>query len=90
MNSSAVAVATEWEIGLSGPLADLLVAALVGMTLLLWWALFDILRRRTGEWPEPGPSRWIWALVVILVPLGAVFYLLAGPPARLGPRQRDS
>lgn len=90
MDSAFIPAPIAWEIRLSGTVADLIVAALIGLTLLFWWALVDILRRRAGEWPERGPSRWTWALVVILVPFGAVAYLLTGPPAKLGPRERAS
>jgi len=72
----------------SGRSGDLLVVLLFGLGLLTWWAIADILKRSATEWPGSGLSRWHWALVVFFVPLGAIAYLVYGPPRSLGPRTR--
>jgi hypothetical protein len=71
-------------VNLSGPWADLLVVALVGLGLLGWWALFDIVKRSAAEWPTTGLSRWSWAVVAVLIPFGGLAYLIIGPPEVFG------
>ena len=74
---------------ISGTAGDLLFVFLIGLGLLSWWALIDLLSRKDREWPTDGLSRLTWGLIVLIVPgLGAVAYLVAGPPSRLGPRKR--
>jgi len=74
---------------MSGTAGDLLFVLLIGLGLLSWWALIDLLSRKDSEWPTDGLSRPTWGLIVLLVPgLGALAYLVAGPPSRLGPRKR--
>jgi len=76
-------------VNVSGTAGDLTFVVLIGLGLLSWWALIDLLGRKADEWPTVGVSRLTWGLIVFFVPaLGALTYLLAGPPARLGPRKR--
>jgi len=76
------------ELALSGTLGDLVVASLIGVTGLSWWAIYDILRRRDDQWPADGLSRLAWGLIVLLVPFAAILYLFVGPPAKLGSLRR--
>lgn len=75
---------------ISGTAGDLLFVFLIGLGLLSWWALVDLLSRKDREWPTAGLSRVTWGVIVLMVPgLGAVAYLVAGPPSSLGPRKRN-
>ena len=74
---------------ISGTGGDLLFVFLIGLGLLSWWALIDLLSRKDREWPTEGLSRLTWGLIVLIVPgLGALAYLVTGPPSGLGPRKR--
>jgi hypothetical protein len=74
---------------IGGTTGDLLFVLLIGLGLLSWWAFIDLLSRKDGEWPTDGLSRLTWGFIVLTVPgLGALAYLVAGPPSRLGPRKR--
>jgi hypothetical protein len=42
---------------ISGTAGDLLFVFLVGLGLLSWWALIDLLSRKDREWPTDGLSR---------------------------------
>lgn len=76
---------------ISGTPGDLLFVFLIGLGLLSWWALIDLLSRKDREWPTEGLSRLTWGLIVLIVPgLGALAYLVTGPPSSSAPRRRHS
>lgn len=51
-----------------------LIPVLIIVAVLIGWALIDIVRRPVQYLPK-----WVWALIVLLViPLGAVIYLVIG------------
>jgi hypothetical protein len=56
---------------------------------LWWWTLADLILRKQHEWPGGDLSRAVWGIVIVVFgALGSIAYLLAGPPAKLGPRAR--
>jgi hypothetical protein len=70
--------------------ADWFVVLWIAAIGLALWALVDIGSRKDAQWPDPPAlSRTVWLFLVLVTGgFGAVAYLLAGPPARLGPRRR--
>lgn len=69
---------------------DVVVVVWIAMSGLALWALIDIGARNGAQWPDPPAiTRTGWILLVVLTGgIGAIAYLFAGPPARLGPRAR--
>lgn len=53
-----------------------IVGALVLFLLVPWLTARDVWRQPTDAWAEAGRSRWVWTVVVVLLPvLGSLWYL---------------